>query len=67
MAELPPDLAAGHGTLASFHDGCRCGWCVSRCWERRHMCGQCIELRRVSPYVEQPVSSGKPLVRRAAR
>ena len=45
---------AGHGTLARFHDGCRCGWCVSRCWERLCLCKACVDLRAKSPYIEIP-------------
>jgi hypothetical protein len=65
MAELPPDQAAGHGTLANFHAGCRCPWCVSRAWERRCICGPCIELRAISPYVELP--GGLPAASGAVR
>lgn len=42
----------GHGTLAGFHGGCRCGWCVSRCWETGCGCETCVRVRAKSPYVE---------------
>lgn len=54
MAEPPPVEVQGHGTLAAFHDGCRCGWCESRCWERGCICPTCVELRATSPYFVLP-------------
>ncbi len=48
------DHLIGHGLLPAFHDGCRCGWCESICWERGCVCGQCVALRAISPYVEIP-------------
>jgi hypothetical protein len=58
MAEPPPAEVQGHGTLSAFHDGCRCGWCESRCWERGCICPTCVELRATSPYIEIP--EGEP-------
>lgn len=49
LAGLPPDPAAhviGHGTLASFHAGCHCGWCASASLERSSACcARCLRLR----------------------
>lgn len=42
----------GHGLLPRFHAGCRCDWCVSRCWERSCLCEVCVDMRAKSPYVE---------------
>jgi hypothetical protein len=42
----------GHGTLARFHKGCRCGWCDSVCWERSCRCKTCVQHRASSPYAD---------------
>ncbi|MGB7794856.1 MAG: hypothetical protein WBL53_01110 [Pseudonocardiaceae bacterium] len=56
--------AKGHGTLASWHDGCRCPWCASKARERGCLCPPCVGLRASSTYVEIPTDP--PLARTGA-
>ncbi len=47
-AALPAasDDPSGHNTLASFHTGCRCGWCQSASLERCCGCPPCTRMRQ---------------------
>ena len=45
----------GHGTLTTFHGGCRCPWCVSKARESACPCPPCATVKAKSPYFELPV------------